>query len=164
MLKQYVLPIVFITSIVSCAQPKKIIEKTHAFNLMKAPGTIQTDANGNPASISEPSTIVYVEIKGKAPEWNYAWKSGKTYRIKSVLIPADSVLVGTREDDHRSITLYTSNGNKLYFLDLIPLKHTNLSPPKKINKGEIALQGFYKGKTFLYKISKQIDLRMSRYQ
>src|SRR6476659_2799938 len=92
---QCFLPSIFFLVLVACSSPKKSIRNIYAYNTVTTPGNIPVERNGNSLYKGpDTSNIVYVEIQGKEPEWQYAWQHNRFYKLRPVLISENQVTVG----------------------------------------------------------------------
>lgn len=158
MLHRYLFRGIIFLSVVSCAQAKNSIKHSYAFSSVRVPGNIAVDKNGDAINkIPDTVNVVYVETRGEIPIWKYAWKGNKLYAVNAIAIKKTPLEIGKNKINNQEIIITIADENKLWLLELLP-GNDNVSPPQKINGGEILLQGSYKNKMFLYKITTQIEL------
>lgn len=142
----------------SCAQTKSLVKKTHAYYSEKTPGTVRTDANGNPLPVKIDTVIVvYVETTTKLIAWDTAWMDNRMYKIIPQLITPVPFEVGFEKGSNVKIFINTDTSHFLYQLYLQPIG-TNLPPPKSIEVNHILLKAHYKGKVFLKVTGKLIEV------
>jgi hypothetical protein len=157
-LVQRFLPSVFFLVLVSCSSAKKSIRNIYAYNVVTTPGNIPVDRNGNSLYKGpDTSNIVYVEIKGKEPEWQYAWQHNRFYKLRPVVISENEIVVGKNKTTEEKILVSAARGNRIYQLVFEPWPD-KISPPKQTQDGEILLLGMWKGKIFFRTISNSIEL------
>jgi hypothetical protein len=155
---QCFLPSLFLLVLVSCSSPKRSIRNIYAYNIVTTPGNIPVDRNGNSLYRGpDTSNIVYVEIKGKEPGWQYAWQHNRVYKLRPILISEKQVSVGKDKTTEEKILISTTTSNKLYQLVFEPSSE-KIQPSAKIEGAEILLQGKFNGKTFFRKIVNPIEL------
>jgi hypothetical protein len=145
-------------TIVSGAQSNYGIRRTDAFFTEHLPGNIPVDEQGH-SLYHGPDTIntVYVETKGTPAKWIAAWKNGSSFSVIVTAITEIPYEVGVDKYNNQKVVLQPAKGNKLWLLQF-EKKEIPLKPPVKMKAGEIILQGRSGKRTFIQRISSQIEL------
>lgn len=141
----------------TCAQSKYSIKNIHAFYKVHLPGNIAVTENGNEIPSRDTVNLIYVESSSKEMHWSNAWKNGKTFTILPTLIDSSSYDIGTKKTTNENVTIHSSDGNKLWQLQLITSDET-IPPPEEILQNEILLEGIYQGKKILQKVQNSVEL------
>ncbi|HEV7780656.1 MAG TPA: hypothetical protein VGO58_05290 [Chitinophagaceae bacterium] len=130
-------------SLSACAQGKYGIKKINAFTTERMPGNIPVEMPGEPVHRG-PDTllIIYVETKGNTASWDTAWWNNKSYSINASLVSEETLETGIQKTTGKRITLRKESGNQLWVLYLEP-QEKMATPPVRIKKTEILLQGKY---------------------
>jgi hypothetical protein len=148
----------------SCAQMNKSIIKAEAFYMIPTPGTIPVDDAGQPIPIQRNKMYnVFLEVNGPVPEWTKAWTDGRFFSIISLPIKEKTTIVGKRKEDDQKVVMAAGKGNTLLQLELAP-NELFQKPPQPLKRGEILLQGKWKGKPFYYTVTKVRELASPEYQ
>ena len=145
------------TGFLACAQSKYSIKNIYAVYKVHLPGNIALNENGNEIPARDTVNLIYIESPAKDIHWNNAWKNGKTFSILPTLIDSNSYNIGTKKMTNDNMIIHSSNGNKLWQLQLITSDEI-IPQPEKLSQGEILLEGIYQGKKILQKIEKQVEL------
>ena len=144
-------------SLLSCAQSKHLVKNVYATYTVHLPGNIAVDRNGNSISSGDTLNTIYVETTTGQIRWTRARKDGKDYSVIKTLITESPFDAGTNKMTNEKIILHSTEGNKLWKLQLVPEEKFFLTPIKTL-QGEIILQGMYHGKKITQKIFKQIEI------
>jgi hypothetical protein len=143
---------------ISSAQSGYTIRKINAFYIVKMPGNIPVDENGNSLYKGTDTLLtVYIELSGKGPEWKTAWFQNVSYSVSSSLISLTPYEAGTKTSDGKKMILKPAAGNKLWQLTLQKENNTN-KLPQKIKSGEILLSGKCLNKIIYTKIDSVVQL------
>jgi hypothetical protein len=144
-------------ALLSCAQAKHLVKDAYATYTVHLPGNIAVDKNGNSISPGGDTLIViYVAAKGQI-RWTGAWKDGKDYSVIQTLTTGSLFEAGINKTTNEKIILYSTKGNLLWRLQLVP-GGTFFPVTLKTLPGEIILRGNYHGKKMTQKISKQTEI------
>jgi hypothetical protein len=143
-------------SVLSCAQSKHLVKKVYATYTVHLPGNIMVDKNGNSISRGDTLNVVYVVTLGQI-HWARAWKNGRNYSVIQTLITETPFEAGINKMTNEKIILHSTNGNKLWKLQLVPEEKFFLAPLKTL-PGEIILHGIYHGKKIIQKILQQTEI------
>ena len=133
------------TCFFACAQSKYSITNIHAFYKVHLPGNIAVSENGIEIPSRDTVNLIYLESNSKDIQWRNAWKNGKTFIILPTVIDANSYDVGTKKATDENMVIHTTNGNKLWQLQLIA-SDTAIPPPVNILQNELLLDGVCQGK------------------
>ena len=144
-------------SLLSCAQSKHLVKNVYATYTVHLPGNIAVDRNGNSISPGDTLNTIYVETTTGQIRWTRARKNGKDYSVIKTLITESPFDAGTNKMTNEKIILHSTEGNKLWKLQLVPGEIFFIAPLKTL-RGEIILQGMYHGKKITQKIFKQIEI------
>jgi hypothetical protein len=158
MTKYFLIFILCFHCLISCSQSRYAIKKINAFYIVKMPGNIPVDENGN-SLFKGPDTLItiYAEISGIGPEWKTAWRNDKTYTVHASLVSQTPYEAGTKESDGKKVMLTPAFGNKLWQLTLMVNKN-EIKLPQKLKPGELLLSGKFMGKIIYKKIVSLVQL------
>ena len=156
MIKYLLLYSLLCISLLSCAQSKHLVKNIYATYTVHLPGNIAVDKNGNSISPGDTLNIIYVATTGQI-HWTRAWKDGKDYSVIKTLITESPFDAGTNKMTNEKIILHSTEGNKLWKLQLVPVENFFLAPLKTL-PGEIILQGTYHGIKITQKIIRQTEI------
>ena len=143
----------------SNAQFGNNIYNIYAFFSVQGKGTIFIDPDEkviDRRGSSDTLYTIYIETGSKAPLWQSAYRGGKVYSVKNVLIEKLPFEVGTDHLHHRKIILKAAEHNQLWRLVLLPEGDSKLKYPAR-NK-EIILFGKYRKKNISLHVTRVIQL------
>jgi hypothetical protein len=140
----------------SFAQSKQLIKNVYATYSVHLPGNVAVDENGNAIEARDTVYVIYIESAAKI-NWTTAWRNHQNYELVTHMIKSDSFEAGVDKANNEKLILKTSKANKLWELRLVPSEN-KMEPSTPVLHGEILIQGNYKEKNMLKKISKQIEL------
>jgi hypothetical protein len=163
-MKKLVLLTAIAISLTSCAQMNKSIVRASAFYTIPIPGTMQVDDAGQPFPIQRTKVYtIFLEVNENAFEWTKAWADGRVFNVVPHAAKESSVVAGKKVVNNEQVMVRAAKGNFLQHLELSP-DETPGAPPQKINDGELLLEGKWKGKRILYKITTVTELASPEYQ
>lgn len=122
-------------ALVSCAQTKSVIKQSHAFYVVRLPGIIAVDENGNPRTTNiDTLNIIYVETTTKNLVWGEAERGGAKYAVQATLVTANQFMAGINKTTQEPVVLKTADSNQLWRLLLVQndkaeYKGTNKAEP-----------------------------------
>lgn len=142
----------------ACAQTKNGIVKTNSYYMIRTPGTIPVDDNGQEIPVQRDTTFsVYAETVSRDFVWERAWRNGREFTISAAPVQGGEVEVGVTLSGDRKVVLKPGRENTLWRLELTALAETTV-PSKPLKRGEVLLQGKRKDQPFFYKTGPSIEL------
>jgi hypothetical protein len=123
-------------------------KKWYAYYYVPLPGIVAVDPDGAPRNIKRDTVYrVFVEWKGKPPQWKYALAGGKMFALTAISQKKLPVKVGESLADGKAVIIKPAKGNNLYELEFGAQKPETVSRGKsKFN--ELVIAGFANNKPF----------------
>ncbi|HEY0356615.1 MAG TPA: hypothetical protein VGC29_10445 [Flavisolibacter sp.] len=158
---------IFISILVfaSCSSQNKLAGiKDHSFFQVNIPGNVRVDsADTNEVNFADTLTVIFIESKDPAPQWERVWKGRHAYSVRTIEIREWPHSVGIDNTTGEKITISPAKGNKIYFLQLNLLK--NPGPvPVEMKAGEVILKGTINNREVIYKITGLTQLAAPRFR
>lgn len=150
---------------VSCSSQNKLAGiKDHSFFQVYVPGNVQVDsAHTNEANFADTLTVIFIESKDPAPQWERVWKGRHAYSVKTIEIKEWPHSVGIDNTTGEKITISPAEGNKIYFLQLNLLKNPD-PVPVEMKAGEVILKGTINNREVIHKITSLTQLAAPRFK
>jgi hypothetical protein len=144
------------TQFAGCAQTGKLVRKSHAFYVQRQPGTVRVDPSTGEEVARKTDTLitVYAETTKKDITWDTAWRNGRAYMVRAVLVGTKPAEAGTSKEGDHKIIITPAKGNFLWQLQLLPLPATRVLPASK----GIRLRIIYKGVSRWHEAGEPVEL------
>lgn len=151
-----------IISMSSCVSTNGIsndpVKKIYATYTVQQPGNIPVDPDGNPLPLPRTvNYVVYVETSTGDVNWDEAWIDGGHYKVNAILLKEGPFDAGVNVSTGRKMIINPSKNNQLWQLELQRDYKDNNDSLNKL-KGELILQGNFKGKKVIHKTSDLVEI------
>jgi hypothetical protein len=151
-------------SLAGCAQQNvSSAQRVDAFVQVRIPGIIPAVPGQNKQrSYSDTAYVIYLQANQK-PAWTKARNSNQSFRIETTVINESPVTVGIEKTSGKEIKLTPEDGQQLYRLTL-KKEMGNNKPEKRVNGGEMLLEGEVNGKSVFHLVRRFTELQSPLYQ
>lgn len=145
-----------LTSYLSGCAQSKLIGRSHAFYVQRQPGTVRVDPSTGEEVPRKTDTLVtvYVETTKNDITWDTAWRNGRAYMIRAILVGQTQAEAGTSKDSSRKIVITPSANNFLWQLQLFPMPGDRTRP---VQQG-ILIRAAYNGAVMWHQAREPVEL------